>query len=43
VKAGARPQEAGKQIARAVFRGLRHQAASATASRIRRGPGGGQP
>jgi hypothetical protein len=43
VKAGARPQEAGTQIARAVFRGLKnHAGASASPSRTRSGPGGGQ-
>jgi hypothetical protein len=42
VKAGARPQEAGTQIARAVFRGLKnHAGAPASPSRTRSGTGGG--
>jgi hypothetical protein len=40
VKAGAKPQEAGTQIARAVFRGLKN-GASASRSRTRSGQGGG--
>jgi hypothetical protein len=43
VKAGAQPQDAGKQIARAVFRGLENRAgASASPSRARGAQGGGK-
>jgi hypothetical protein len=42
MKAGAKPQEAGTQIARAVFRGLQnHAGATASRSRTRGGAGGG--
>lgn len=44
VKAGAKPQEAGTQIARAVYRTLSHQAGvSGARSRTRSGQGGGKP
>ena len=43
VKAGAKPQQAGTQIARAVFRSLEnHARAAASPSRTRSRPGGGQ-